>query len=410
MAANSIRWCLFLGLGFAAAFPCSPQEVMGGAAGQGAVRLVQTDLAALEFEESRRDLPCDVTPVKPVLGFDLRMHAGYQVSVPLRELAGRENHLTVIFRVTLENAKDEPVYFTQRFRVPPIEEGARGDTYLDGGFDLGEGKYRVDWLMRDMADRVCTHHWSIEAALPSRDRDVTLSLAPGRLEASSLEPFREDEPVRRVSGSGGLNVKVLINFAPPNSRSPVLQPHDRNALLAILRSVARDPRIERFSVVAFNLQEQRVIFRQEETARVDYAGLGDALGSLNLGTVDVARLAKKNSDTWFLADLIQKETASAVAVDALVFAGPKAMLDANVPGEELRKVGPLPYPMFYLNYVLSPALTPWRDAIGNVVRYFKGTEYSITRPRDMWFAVNEMVSRIAQVRAGRPAALAGGGE
>ncbi len=399
-----------LALAAAAAATARPQELMGGPAGEAGVRLLQTDLAALELEESRKDLPCNVTPVKPVLGFDLRMHAGYQVSLPLRELAGRENLLTVIFRVTPEAMKDQPAYFTQRFRVPLIEDNARGDTYLEGSFDLGEGKYKIDWLMRDASERVCTHHWVAEAALADRDRDVALTLPPGRVDASSFEAFREEAPVERASGAAGLRVKVLVNFAPPSARAAVLQPPDRNALLSILRTITRDPRIERFSVVAFSLYEQRVLFRQQDAARIDYQSLAEALESLNPGTVDIGRLARKDSDAMFLADLVRKETSAEERVDAVVFAGPKAMLEENVPAEELRKIGQLPFPLFYLNYNLNPAVMPWRDAIGNVVRYFKGTEYSITRPRDMWFAVNEMVSRIAQTRSGRPTTASGGGQ
>jgi hypothetical protein len=102
----------------------------------------------LESQDVRKDLPCTVTPVKPALGFDLKFHVGYDVSVPLRDLAGTENTLTMLFRITPDNHKDDPVYFTQKYSVPSIEESAKGDAYLQGGFDLGEGKYHVDWLMR----------------------------------------------------------------------------------------------------------------------------------------------------------------------------------------------------------------------------------------------------------------------
>src|ERR1700734_2129579 len=61
--------------------------------------IFNTDLAVLEQDEQRKDLPCTVTPSKPALGFDLKFHAGYQVSVPLKELAGRENALSIVFRV-----------------------------------------------------------------------------------------------------------------------------------------------------------------------------------------------------------------------------------------------------------------------------------------------------------------------
>ncbi len=61
--------------------------------------------------------------------------------------------------------RDEPAYFTQHLRVPPLEEDAKGDAYLQGAFDIGEGSYHIDWLMRDRTERVCSSNWDSEAAL-----------------------------------------------------------------------------------------------------------------------------------------------------------------------------------------------------------------------------------------------------
>ena len=47
---------------------------------------------------------CTVNPNKPELGFDLRFHGGFDVSVPLNDLSGGENQLTILFRVTPEIA------------------------------------------------------------------------------------------------------------------------------------------------------------------------------------------------------------------------------------------------------------------------------------------------------------------
>ena len=384
------------------------QDIMGEFGAGGDVRLIQTDLAALELDENRKDLSCNVTPIrKATLGFDLRMHAGYGVTIPLKELAGSGNHLTIIFRVTPQQETARPIYFAQYFRVPPIEADARGETYLEGSFDMGEGTYKVDWLMRDASERLCTYHWEVEATLAERDKDVALTLAPGELAVSRYEVFEEDQPVTRASPEDGINVKVLVNFAPPNPNAAVLQPLDRNALISIIRSIARDPRVSKFTLVAFNLQEQRVIFRQDEASRIDYAGLRTALESLNLGTIDVGRLSHRNGEALFLAELLQREITEAKGVDAMIFAGPKALLSQNLSADELRKIGPLRFPLFYLNYNLFPELIPWRDAIGNVVRFFKGTEYTITRPRDMWRAVGEMITRIWQNKNERQLASKG---
>lgn len=392
---------LFLGCAALPAALSAQTALVPGPAGVGA-RLFNTDMAVLEAGDPRKDLPCSVTPAKPMLGFDLRFHAGYDVTVPLKELAGTDNLLTILFRVTADNHKDEPMYFLQRVRVPSIEETARGDAYLQGGFDLGEGNYHVDWLMRDRAERVCSSYWDSEAALTPKDKQMTLALNPGVIAQAEGEQFKEEPPIERLTTEPPLTVKVLVNFAPQNFRSATLRPLDTTALVSILRQIARDPHLVKFSLVAFNMQEQRILYRQESANRIDFPALGEAINSLNLGTVDLKRLGQKHGDTEFLSDLIKTEISGGPEKpDALIFAGPKVMLDENVAADSLREVGEVEYPVFYMNYNLNPQATPWRDSIGRAVRFFRGTEYTISRPRDLWFAVSEMVTRIVKSKHGR---------
>lgn len=369
----------------------------------GGLNIRNTDMAVFEAGEDRKDLPCTAVESKPVLGFDLRYHAGFEVSVPMKELAGSENLLTILFRVTPVDPVGDPVFLTHRFRVPSIEDDAKGDALLQGAFDIGEGKFKVDWLMRDRTERVCASSWETLAHLPVKDKQIALALEPGAIQPSDREQFKEEPPVVRTPEDSPLSVKVLVNFAPQNSHSATLQPFDTNALVAILRNISRDPRITRFNLVAFNLQEQRVLYRQDNADRIDFPALGEAISSINPGTVDASKLGVKNGDTEFLTHLIVEETGKSTPPDALVFAGPKAMLEENVPQESLRQVGELSYPVFYMNYNLYPQSTPWNDTISKAVKFFKGYEYTISKPRDLWFAVTEMVSRISkskQVRRG----------
>ena len=71
---------------------------------------------------------------------------------------------------------------------------------------------------------------------------------------------------------------------------------------AILRRISSDPQIGKVSVVAFNLQEQRVLYRQEDASEIDLLALGEALKSLKLGSVDLRILKEKHSDRDFLTD------------------------------------------------------------------------------------------------------------
>src|ERR1700730_5152489 len=370
----------------------------------GGFRLFTSDAAILESQEVRQDLPCSVPPVKAVLGFDLKFHSGYEVSIPLRELAGDGNQLTMIFRVVPEKSPDEPVFLSQRMSVPVIDDDAKGDAYFQGVFEVGEGKYHIDWLMRDRSEHVCSANWEVEASLPAKDKDMALDIPPATVHPSDNEPFKEEPPVARVERDTPLNVKVIVNFAPQNALSATLQPLDTNALISILRNIAREPRIGKFSIVAFNMQEQRVLYRQESAAQIDFPALGGALHSLNLGTVDMKRLAQKHGDTEFLTNLMANEIKDAHSQpDAVIIAGPKVMLADTVSQDSLKQIGELNFPVLYMNYNLNPQAVPWRDAIGSAVKYLKGAEFTITRPRDLFFAWSEIIGRIVKSKFGRTA-------
>jgi hypothetical protein len=396
------RLALFL---FGAALLCVPAQAQSQLAGTGGdgLHMINSDLAVLEAQDVRKEVPCTVTPAKPVLGFDLRFHAGYEVNVPLKELSGTENKLTILFRVTPSDHKYDPVYFVQHINVPSISDDARGDASLGGMFDLGEGNYHVDWLMRDRSERVCSFYWDPEAILPPKDKQIALEMSPGAVRRSQEEQFTEDPPVERTPSTGPpLNIKVLVNFAPQNFDSPALRPMDTVALVSILRRISREPQFGKFSLVAFNIQEQRVLYRQSSSERIDFPALGLALQSMKLGTVDLKRLAQKHGDTDFLTDLIKQEMGAEDHPDALVFAGPKIMLDASVPQETLTPIATdVDYPVFYMNYNLNPQQVPWKDSISRAVKVFRGTEYTISRPRDLWFSISEMVSRIVKSKHSR---------
>jgi hypothetical protein len=369
--------------------------------GGGPVHLVGSDLAVLEAQDVRKEINCNVAAEKPALGFDLRYHAGFSVTVPLKELAGDQNALKILFRVTSLGHSGEAAYFIQRYTVPPIADDAGGDALLQGSLDLGEGHYHVDWLMRDRLQRVCSSYWDIEAALPSKDRDIKLDMPAGAMEAAHIEQFTEEPPVARVLDKTPLKIKVLVNFAPQNSGAAAMRPQDTSALVSILRQLAREPQFGKYSVVAFNIQEQRVLYRQESAGTIDFPALGEALRTVKLGTVDATKLQRKHGDTEFLTELIQKEMSGDDHPDALIFAGPKVMLDASVPEEALKPLTDVDYPIFYMNYALNPQAIPWRDSIGRAIKVFRGTEFTISRPRDMWFSVSDMISRIIKSSYGR---------
>ncbi len=365
----------------------------------GVVRIVNTDLAVLESPENRNDLPCQVFPTKPELAFDLRFHTAYRVTIPLRDLAGTGDSLRILMRVTPADKPDNQLYLVDRFTVPTIEEDAKGEAALPGGFTLGPGKYKVDWLMRDRAERVCSWHWELEARLSPENRDLPLTMPPNTVAQRPQEPFSEQPPVERANSDRLLHVKLLVNFSPTNPRETTLKPWDVDAIVSILRSVAREPQIGRFSIVAFNMQEERVIYREDNVDRIDFPALGEAVSGIKLGTVDIKKLQDPLSGTRFLTNLLGDELGpQKPEPDAIIITGPKLMLDKKVPQEALKEAGRANCPIFYLNYNFNPRTNPWRDAIGSALKVYKGLEYTISLPRDLGAAMTDMMFRMSSKR------------
>lgn len=397
-SANFAPWCLspllFL---MVFACPASAQMLLKPVQPGEVVTLLPSDMAIMEQAEARRDLPCTVTDRKAELGFDLRFHSGFDVSVPLKELAGQGQLLTVVFRVYPDKDRSKQAFFVQHFTVPSIDEEAKGDAMLQGGIDLGEGTYHIDWLMRDRDERICSSSWDVEAALAQKDKPMPLFIAADQVMESVPQPFVDDPSLADIRPrEDHLNVKLLVNFAPQNSASAALQRSDTEALVSILKTIEHDPRVARVSLVAFNIEESRIVYRQESANRIDFPSLGKALQTMKLGTINLERLSHKHSETDFLENLITTEVASTSRPDAVIFAGPKAMLTADVPQQDLRRIGDVECPVFYMNYNLNPQAVPWKDSISHAIRTFKGTEYTISRPRDLWFSTSEMVNRIVR--------------
>ncbi|HUP03891.1 MAG TPA: hypothetical protein VMU19_07880 [Bryobacteraceae bacterium] len=395
---------LTLGALAAACATLSAQQLLSGPDGKAIP--IFSDVAILDEDTPRKDLPCTVTPVKPELGFDFRFSSGYRVNIPLKELSDEEGRLTMVFRVTPTDHPGDPVYLSQHVPVPEIDADAKGDAELGGAFSVGEGKYHVSWLMRGRTERVCSSSWDIEASLPARDKPMPLDIAPDAVLDANLPAFRPEPRPAGAAAQTGLRLRVLMNYAPQDTSAAVMAPNDSGALLAILRTMSRDPRAASFSLVVFNAQEQRIVYRQDEAARLDLPAMGRALRSLKLGRVDAKLMAEKHSEAEFLGSLfIQEIAGNPEPPDAVIIAGPKAALEDSLPAGAQKQLGDVKIPVFYLNCNFDPTVNPWRDAISGAVRAMRGVEYTIAKPRDVYFAWSDIASHIVKSKVGTSDAL-----
>ncbi len=141
------------------------------------------------------------------------------------------------------------------------------------------------------------------------------------------------------------------------------------------------------------MDQERVIYRQPAASGIDFPTLGKAVGGLKFGTVAFDKLRDPDSATSFLETLLTEHLgAQPMAPDAIVIISPKVMLDKNPVRDQMAEAGWVDCPVFYLNYNADPIGNPWRDAIGTVLKAYRGVEYSISAPKDLGKAVGGMMS------------------
>jgi hypothetical protein len=366
-----------------------------------------TDLATLEAGIPRNDLNCAVTTLKPKLGLDFVFHAGFDVSVPTKdmELSVLGNDLAVVFRITSQNSPQQPIYMSQRLHIPARRnEPGKSVVEMEGSFVVGEGKYHVDWLLRDKTDHICFSSWDMEAKLGSKEASIKPRIAPGSIQAVDADPFREEIAAARELDPA--NVDIIVNFGPRDSASAALDPGDVRAIMAILRQIAREPRIGAHSLLACSTPVSQVLYQQETSAGVDFPSIGESLKSLKLGLVSAKDLAVKNSRASFIGNVIKKVSSNPDS-EALILIGPKMGQEPGGPREIAGALKELNKPVFYMSYDSDPISNPWRDLIGSAVKQAHGNEYGITTPRDLCDAWSDIVSRIARSKRGKGANATG---
>jgi hypothetical protein len=374
------------------------QELMEGIGTGG--RLMPADEGILELGESRTDLPCRIRPVNPELQFDFSFHPSYDLEIPLRELAETKS-ITAVFRVIPEGRPEEAVHFRQKWTVPELPDKPAGSVHLRGEFVVGEGEYRVDWLMRDDSERYCSASWRVSARLKSRDRQVALHLAPRAILPFTTDLFQPEAPVPRDLNQP-LKIRILLHLSAPSKSAAAMRTAETMALLSMLRNIAREPRIGSVSITAFNIDQGRILYRQQAASQIDFPGLGQAIQQSSFGTISVQTLREPVDAARFMSDLLIQECAGD-EIDALIFIGPARSPEAGAWRNLPKALSTITYPVFYLNYNPMALSNPWRDSIGSVVKFLRGVEYVIAEPRDVSLAWNEIMSRIEKDSTSQPA-------
>jgi len=337
------------------------------------------------FDHLRGDpLNCNVMPFKPFVDFAFRFELGYIVECDVRQFGGLPGELRTFLRVRPEVGAE--TILADQFMFQGLPKDAKSlpdlrkihaDLEFSGALTAGEGVYAMDLLVFDNRDRLFRHSWKLKAFPHGDEGKVDLSMASGTLAPLRMIPIPD-----RPGGTAGNRVTILLNAAPLNPRSVKLRAWDRAFLLDSLSSMLRQLSYASVRVVAFNLDQQREIFRQDDFRQAQFGSLARALRNLELGTVPYSTLERKRGWAELLLSLLHAEAQATPNSDAIVFLGPTGRMDDKVPREMLASYSEAAPRVFCLAYYPRFG-SEFPDSIQHLTSALKGKVFRVHTPGEL---------------------------
>ena len=372
--------------------------------------------------ENRRDqysLKCHVHSWGPVLGFNLEYRAGFLLSPEMAQVALGEK-LVAYLRATPEQRA--PVLLAVSYNLPTtppqIADGRPFTFTLAGDFAVGEGRYEVELLLMDSRKREFYARWKLRTS----GHAVNSALKP--LTVAAVLPDGWDGEL----DPNGVRLTLLLDATESSPKAARLRPFTWDYLMKVLGTILREGPCRSVKVVAFNLDEQNEIFREDNFDAGGYAELGIALRKLQSSAMSYQSL---EPSAWqkFLVGLTEKEITASDRPDAVVFIGTPTHFVEKPPAPKTAPSGRT-MPIFYFEYfailrVLAdgnsyPAEFPTGpvrdvpdgghyapsavgsapDAIDHLAQELHGTVFHIASPKDVGPAIQKMRAEIAVSKNG----------
>jgi hypothetical protein len=380
---------------------------------------VSAAMHILQNAPSGNSLGCKVDINKnPRLDFSFRYSAHFWAECPAGVLRPGSVLLAII-RITPEGK--EPVFMSQEFHESKNSSSAGADFNstnsgqmewtLMGGFALGAGTYSIDVLFTDPQAHVGRK--TLKLSVPKLGAGINQPiLGPGQVAALSLSTwdgkFAPAGPRLTVLLNANSERGSLggVNIAHPGaSIGEMISAYDPAYLLTILDSLLSRLSCSSVTLVAYDVDRQIEVFREENVIVSTFGSLEAALLGRELQTIDVGAL-QNGSREDFLYGLIRKEVLATKRPDIVLLLGEPIFLDTKIPGS-LAGVDTTHTRFFYLksmNYS-SRLQIPYRDGIQQLIKLLHGTTLTFDSPETFTSAI-EKVQQSKSQTSGNDAAAA----
>ena len=338
-------------------------------------------------------LDCSIRTFSPNLGYDLQVWTGYQIGLPAKQFqAGRRATLLNVFRVTPTKPAGETAWFLRRWDlpvIPPEITDKRVELTAGGGFRVGTGEFKVEWVLIDDQDRSCTKVWKIKSNPPQRER---LGLQAGFVDDDRRlmswqgpKPAANGQPTRAT---------ILVNAYPVSRRRYISQLSwgDRRLLATAITTTIDRVGFNGVHLIVFDLERRRILFEDKDFNRRGYRQLMNRLGEANLATIDYTVLEEGQSEFEFIASLLSDVSVANQPSDAVVFVAP-AWRDGG-------KKRPIPAALResvpdVFCVALAPGMSWVTGAVVDFVREMKGRVLNVFQPADLAAASDRIRQELA---------------
>lgn len=323
-------------------------------------------------------LRCEVTPIRPSLNYSFRFQAGYRASVSSGQFEGKGHGFTALARVTPQVEGAAPVYLLSIQRLPEVPK-SNVELVFGGSYLVGEGSYNVSWLMYDDRNRVCRKSWHMDVRRARGERNVTVAMPEHAvwdvsLRGARLLPAAADDaaPVR---------LTILLNVAPFFERRTRLRSGEIGTLISAVSSLLERMPTTRVRLVAFNLEQQRELYRNADFKLANMPAVAAAMYNIDLATVDYQVLKNRRGHVDLLADVINQELDAEAPSNLVVAIGPMSRFYDRMPAERL-KARSETTPRFVHLQIIPLHLTPsgLPDVIHNAIARLGGKTILVHSP------------------------------
>jgi len=289
--------------------------------------IIAEEARILDDSESYTEIPCKSKYIPPKLHYNMLLRGYFYSWVDSKDIFLGGKSLFYAIRIMSQSNKDQGFFYAKMLPIDLYRSAleSRGYTSL-GRFGMpiivGEGEFKLDWMIRDDQGRICSGHQKVRARLP--EKNIPVRLPHGYVGTPKQGLYPSQKPLGNNSNSR-YYLKLMINL-PPFLRTDVsLKASVFNNIFWILGAFSLDERVKEISIVAFNIREQKVLYRQDKDQMMYLGDFSETLKTYREeldGRFITPKAYSNEERISFLSELLLGELLNQNQPDAIVFVGP----------------------------------------------------------------------------------------